>query len=661
MNTSLRPLFLAAVVAVSTALTPAFAEPSADAKAMADKTVGRPADPAVTPAVPPASTPATTPAAAPAAAPVAAPAVAPEPAAPAVVTPPAPAEPAADTEATADQPADKPEAKSEDEAPETPKLRQLDTDENTAAPKTHKEIIHERIERAHQRAAARRANSVGRDVVNVFSDSDLPKGEKADSVVAIFGSASAEGDVTDAVVAVFGNTRAEGAVSDAVVAILGDNEANGTVGDAVVTVLGNTTVNGHVRGDVVTVLGDIKLGPAAVVDGQVVCVGGTVTKDPSTVLKHSVQNVGLGRSLHGGIGIKAWIRECFLYGRPLAFGANLMWAWWIALACLTFYVLLALLFGQGVNRCVDNFEQRPGYSILTALLTVLVAPIAIILLAITGIGIAVIPFLAAGLFFASLFGKAVMLAWIGRRLTKFLGLDNAALAVLVGGVIVLLLYTIPVVGFITYKLLGWIGVGVVVYTLLGNMKREKPTSAGPTAGGPAAPAVVPPAPGATPVIDPVTGAVSPLVGAGAVASLTPPVLPAGVLPRAGFWIRMAALLLDVIIVALICSLLSGMFSPGSHIRIRADLLPALALYGALMWKLKGSTVGGIVCGLKVVRLDDRPIDWGTAIVRALSCFLSLFVMGFGFIWIVFDDQRQSWHDKIAGTVVVRAPRGVSLV
>jgi len=31
-------------------------------------------------------------------------------------------------------------------------------------------------------------------------------------------------------------------------------------------------------------------------------------------------------------------------------------------------------------------------------------------------------------------------------------------------------------------------------------------------------------------------------------------------------------------------------------------------------------------------------------------------MGFGFIWVVFDDQRQSWHDKIAGTVVVRAKR-----
>jgi uncharacterized RDD family membrane protein YckC len=633
MNISLRHLFLIAAVAVSTALTPA-------AFAQENKTAA-PAEPAAAkPAVaPPADAPV-----APSADQPAAPVAQPEPAAPAAAKPPPVAEPAVAPAAAAE-----PEAKSDDEADETPKLRRLDTDETTETPeapktpKTRKEIIHERIERAHQRAAAARANRVGRDIVNVFSDSDLPKGEKADSVVAIFGSATAEGDATDAVVSVFGNTRANGAVGDAAVAVLGDNEVNGTVGDAMVTVLGNATVNGHVRGDVVAVLGDIKLGPAAVVDGQVVCVGGTVTKDPAAVLKHSVQNVGMGHGMHGLVGLKAWVRECFLYGRPLAFAPNLMWAWWIALACLAFYVVLALLFGKGVNRCVDNFEQRPGYSILTALLTLLLGPIAIILLAITGIGIAVIPFLAAGLFFASLFGKAVMLAWIGRRIGKLIGTDNPALAVLFGGVIVLFLYTVPVVGFITYKLLGWIGVGVVVYTLLGNMKREKP--------------VVPPAPGPGPV-DPAVAAAS--LAAGGIA-LPPPVLQAVSLPRAGFWIRTAALLLDVIIVALICSLLSEMFSSGSHIRIRADLLPSLALYGALMWKLKGSTVGGIVCGLKVVRLDDRPIDWGTSIVRALSCFLSLAVMGLGFIWVVFDDQRQSWHDKIAGTVVVRAPRGVSLV
>jgi uncharacterized RDD family membrane protein YckC len=90
-------------------------------------------------------------------------------------------------------------------------------------------------------------------------------------------------------------------------------------------------------------------------------------------------------------------------------------------------------------------------------------------------------------------------------------------------------------------------------------------------------------------------------------------------------------------------------------------LVALAIYGALMWRHKGTTIGGIVCGLKVVRLDNREVDWATAIVRALACFLSLAVAGLGFIWIAIDDEKQSWHDKIAGTAVVVVPKGVSLI
>jgi uncharacterized RDD family membrane protein YckC len=60
-------------------------------------------------------------------------------------------------------------------------------------------------------------------------------------------------------------------------------------------------------------------------------------------------------------------------------------------------------------------------------------------------------------------------------------------------------------------------------------------------------------------------------------------------------------------------------------------------------------------------MDGREIDWETAIIRALSCFLSLAVAGLGFFWIAFDPDHQAWHDKIAGTVVVRVPKGVSLV
>jgi len=80
-----------------------------------------------------------------------------------------------------------------------------------------------------------------------------------------------------------------------------------------------------------------------------------------------------------------------------------------------------------------------------------------------------------------------------------------------------------------------------------------------------------------------------------------------------------------------------------------------------MWKLRGATIGGILFDLQVVRLDGRDMDWPTAVVRALSCFLSLVVAGLGFLWIAFDGDKQGWHDKIAGTVVVRAPKGRSLV
>jgi uncharacterized RDD family membrane protein YckC len=50
------------------------------------------------------------------------------------------------------------------------------------------------------------------------------------------------------------------------------------------------------------------------------------------------------------------------------------------------------------------------------------------------------------------------------------------------------------------------------------------------------------------------------------------------------------------------------------------------------------------------------VDWVTVIVRALACFFSIVAAGLGFIWIAFDREKQGWHDKIAGTVVVRLPR-----
>ena len=500
-------------------------------------------------------------------------------------------------------------------------------------------------------------------VVSIGHSSHLLAGEKADSVVSVLGSSTSEGEAQD-VVSVIGNTRVTGPVRDSAVAVLGSNY-----------------VNSKVDGDVVAVLGNVELGPEAEVGGDVVAVLGRVDRDPAAIVHGSVQrvlDVDLG-GIHGFGWLDTWIHRCLLYGRPLAVASGLGWAWTLALGLLAFYACLALMFRSSIDQCVQTLESQPGHTALAALIAILLTPVLLVLLCVTLIGIAAVPFVVAALFCMSLFGKAVVLAWLGGRITNRRPgpAGHPAVAVLIGGAVVLVLYVIPVVGFLVYKLLGFFGFGAVVYTLLVQARARRaamspplspppafagtsaippgpaPAMAGPgwtSSPAPSAaiePEPVQPPPGPPPAGMPPQGA-SRSTSAPAAAS---PQFSAS-LPRAGFWVRMAALLLDVLLVGFVMSLLHPFGN--TH-------LVVLAVYGAVMWKLRGTTVGGIVFDLHVVRVDGRAVDWETAIVRALGCFLSLFVVFLGFIWIAFDRDNQAWHDKIAGTVVVRAKRAAPLV
>jgi uncharacterized RDD family membrane protein YckC len=130
-------------------------------------------------------------------------------------------------------------------------------------------------------------------------------------------------------------------------------------------------------------------------------------------------------------------------------------------------------------------------------------------------------------------------------------------------------------------------------------------------------------------------------------------------PKAGFWERMAAAFLDVVLVSILAglahkSLLGFLGGP------LLWLLISLA-YFAGMWTWKGTTVGGIVLGLKVARLDGQPLIFVVALVRALAAAFSVLILFLGFLWIAWDSDKQGWHDRIAGTVVLRLPRGTPLV
>jgi uncharacterized RDD family membrane protein YckC len=78
------------------------------------------------------------------------------------------------------------------------------------------------------------------------------------------------------------------------------------------------------------------------------------------------------------------------------------------------------------------------------------------------------------------------------------------------------------------------------------------------------------------------------------------------------------------------------------------------LYLLFFWVRAGQTPGKRLLGLRVVRLNGRRMTLLVGLRRLLgylACFLSL---GIGFLWVLIDDRRQGWHDKLAGTCVVYA-------
>jgi uncharacterized RDD family membrane protein YckC/cytoskeletal protein CcmA (bactofilin family) len=469
--------------------------------------------------------------------------------------------------------------------------------------------------------------------------------------------------IDDNAVAINGDLTVDGSVSGNGVAVFGDNVVNGSVDGNDVAVVGSTTINGTVHGNAVAVMGTLTLGPNARVDGNAVSVGGDVVKAPSATVGGEVVPVYFGMSGSANPEASALWRHGLRMGRPLAFGPHLHVFWVFNLLMVGIYLLLALVFPNGVRRCADTLAHRPGITFLTGFLAMLGLPVLFILLLCTVIGIPVaVIVLPLGFLAAITFGKAAVYSLIGRAVA---GKDSQAVAsVMVGILVVTVLYLVPVLGLMVFFLVSFLGMACALATLFSS-RSHAAGAAVPPGAGPGAPAAVVPAVAAEVPPAPVTEAppapapspsapesvpAQPVLVAVPATPLPPRLSPASEasLPRAGFWIRMLALMIDAILVGILTHM-SDWF------------LPLLALYGALLWHLRGATVGGIIFGLKVVRVDGRPSDWVTMAVRALACFFSLIVVGLGFLWIAFDPQKQAWHDKIAGTVVVRAPKPVSLV
>lgn len=137
------------------------------------------------------------------------------------------------------------------------------------------------------------------------------------------------------------------------------------------------------------------------------------------------------------------------------------------------------------------------------------------------------------------------------------------------------------------------------------------------------------------------------------------------LKYAGFWIRVAATLIDsILIVAITFPLLVYIYgwayfdaTQTGFIAGPADFLiswvfPAVAII--LFWKYRQATPGKMLLFLKIVDVGTggKP-STAKLIGRYFAYFVSTIPLLLGFLWVAFDRRKQGWHDKLAGTLVVR--------
>lgn len=132
---------------------------------------------------------------------------------------------------------------------------------------------------------------------------------------------------------------------------------------------------------------------------------------------------------------------------------------------------------------------------------------------------------------------------------------------------------------------------------------------------------------------------------------------AAVGPRAGFGKRLLAIILDALIIGIPLAIVSGILGAalgdaGALLTNVLSIVVAIAYFGILEGGERGQTLGKRALGIRVIDFrGGGPIGVGRAVIRYISRILSSILL-LGYLWMLWDKQSQTWHDKLATTVVV---------
>ena len=130
----------------------------------------------------------------------------------------------------------------------------------------------------------------------------------------------------------------------------------------------------------------------------------------------------------------------------------------------------------------------------------------------------------------------------------------------------------------------------------------------------------------------------------------------------GFWRRFAANFLDGAILGMAYKLVNAVLlaitslTGTAYLGFSDWMLCTIIFWTYMIWfkGYKGATPGYNVFGIRIISINGTRVSIKQIIVRVISSFFSAIPFGLGYIWIAVDANRQAWHDKIAGTYVIKS-------
>ncbi len=233
--------------------------------------------------------------------------------------------------------------------------------------------------------------------------------------------------------------------------------------DKAVAIGGSVTIAGHVRRDAVAIGGSVTLLPGARVEGDAVAIGGAVSVAEGATLEGD--NVSLGGTIPTTVGsMTRWV-----VGGPHMF-SMFSFASRLTRAVLLFVIalLIAVAFPGALTRIGAYLVNRPGLSALSGVAILLGFVPLCVLLAVTIIGIPLIPVAVMLLVALFLFGFTVSAAWLGERMPVSQERKTPIKSVAWGGAILAVVGLVPWIGMAALILAAAVSAGATLLSRFGR-------------------------------------------------------------------------------------------------------------------------------------------------------------------------------------------------